>query len=89
MVVVGAWQHFLGCGGVEDMGECDAAPLRSPTDPLPPILPLLIQSSAAPPSPTTALPPIVTWPISTNLVPEKEKWGSVTKTRFSHSTANE
>ena len=85
------WENggIFGWGGVEDMGECDMAPLKSPTDPPPLILSLLTQSSAAPPSPTAVLPPIVSWPISTNLTPEKEKRRSVTKARLSHRTVKE
>ena len=30
MVAVGAWQWFLGGGGMEDIGEWDMAPLKSP-----------------------------------------------------------
>ena len=55
MVAVGAWQHFWGWGGAEDIQECDTAPIKSLTDPLPPILPLLTQSYAAHLSPTAAL----------------------------------
>ena len=75
MVAVGTWQHFLGGDEMEDVGECDTAPLKSLTDPLPPILPLMIQFSAAPPSPTAALPPLVNLHILTNPNPEKEKNG--------------
>ena len=58
IVAVGVSWCLLVRGGTEDMEECYIAPLKSPTDPLHLIPPLLIQSFAAPPSPTTVLHPI-------------------------------
>ena len=86
------WEHggiFLVGVGWMTWGNVIWLPSGAHTDP-PLILPLLIQSSAVPPSPTAALSPIVSWPVSTNLTPEKKKkMGSVTKTRLSHNTAKE
>ena len=73
MVVVGAWQHFLGGDGVEDMRNVVQLPSGAYTDSPPLILPLLTQSSATPPSPTVALPATVSWPVSRKPTPEKKR----------------
>ena len=75
MVAVGVWCHCLDGDGMEDMGECDMAPLKSPYRPLPPILPLLIQSSTNPPFLAAEPPPSVHLPVLTNPDPEKQTNG--------------
>ena len=75
MIAVGTWLHFFWWGGIEDMRNVIWLPLRAHTDPLPMILPLLIQFSAAPLSPTAVLPPLVNLHILTKPDPDKEKNG--------------
>ena len=85
MVVVGARQHFLGWGGVEDMGECDTAPLKSPyrpsaTDPATAFLifcsPCISNCCTSSHSKLACFNKSNPW----------KKMGSVTKTRLGHST---
>ena len=71
MVVVGAWWHLL--GGAEDTEECDIAPPRSPTNPLPPNLPQLAAFFVAPLPPTAVPPPLVNWLILVTAAPGKGK----------------
>ena len=75
MVVVGAWQCFLGWGGMEDMGNEIQLPSKAQTEFLPMILPLPIQFVIAPVFSAAEPPPSMSSPSSTTPDPERDRWG--------------
>ena len=85
-VVVGAWWHLLGGGGVEDIEESDRAPLRSPYKPSasdPATASSIFFSTSTSNCCTSSFNKLV---CLSNCSPWKREKGSVTKARLSHKT---
>ena len=75
MVADGVWQHFLGWVGWRTQGNEIWLPPGAHINPMPLILPLLIQSYVTLPFPVAGPPPSMHLLFLANPDPEKKEWG--------------